>query len=59
MRTCGCGDVTAAYAGQTIRVCGWTQRNRNLGSCNHINTDIPFKEVIENMSQEAGSAQHA
>ena len=56
MRTCGCGDVTAAYAGQTIRVCGWTQRNRNLGSLNFIalrdRSGIVQVVVTENASEE-------
>ncbi|MBR3195218.1 MAG: aspartate--tRNA ligase [Clostridia bacterium] len=56
MRTCGCGDVTAAYAGKTIRVCGWTQRNRNLGSLNFIalrdRSGIVQVVVTENASEE-------
>ncbi|MBP3372214.1 MAG: aspartate--tRNA ligase, partial [Clostridia bacterium] len=36
MRTCGCGDVTEIYEGQQIKLCGWTQRSRNLGALQFI-----------------------
>ena len=31
-RTDYCGTFTAANVGQEISVCGWVQRQRNLGS---------------------------
>ena len=30
-RTCYCGEVTAAMAGQTVQLSGWVQRTRDLG----------------------------
>ena len=31
-RTCYCGELSAANIGQTVKVAGWVQRQRNLGS---------------------------
>nr|WP_122011617.1 aspartate--tRNA ligase [Maliibacterium massiliense] len=31
MRTCGCGDVNQTQVGESITLCGWTQRCRKLG----------------------------